>query len=63
MTDLIGFELSEAESRLKESGTEYTVKYTYPLRPLEGTDSVRVIRQRLDGGRVELVVGLFRTKI
>ena len=61
MTDLTGLELREAESRLND--IEYTVKYTHPPKPVEDTDSVRVLRQRVEDGTVELVVGLFKTKI
>lgn len=63
MTDLTGLELREAESRLKDNDIEYTVKYTHPPKPMEETDSVRVLRQRIEDGTVELVVGLFKTKI
>ena len=63
MTDLTGLELREAESWLRDNDIEYTVKYTHPPRPMEETDSTRVLRQRVSGGAVELVVGLFKTKI
>jgi len=59
---LLGMELKKAENLLIALNFEYTVEYYFAPKPLALTDSVRVIRQREEDGRVLLLVSAFKTK-
>lgn len=60
---LLGIELKEAENLLDVLNFKYSVEYYYAPKPLEKTDSLRVVRQKEKDGRVFLLVSAFRTKI
>ena len=60
---LLGMELGAAQNLLVALNMEYAVRFYYAKKPLPQTDSVRVVRQTEENGRVELTVCVFKTKI
>lgn len=59
---LLGMELKKAENLLAVLNFAYSIEYYSAVKPLERTDSVRVIRQREENGRILLVASAFQTK-
>ena len=60
--NLLGMGLEKAENLLTALNFQYGVEYYYAPKPLAQTDSVRVIRQREESGRILLVASAFKTK-
>ena len=63
MTCLVGLTLQEAEAQLAKTDTVYCVKETHAPKPLRDANDVRVLRQRIKNGRLEITVGMFKTEI
>lgn|GEM_PF-5616825 len=59
---LLGMELAEAQRLLTALNIKFEVEYYKAIKPLENTDSVRVIRQTEDKGRIVLLASAFKTK-
>jgi len=55
-------ELAEAQRLLTALNIKFEVEYYKAIKPLENTDSVRVIRQTEDKGRIVLLASAFKTK-
>lgn len=51
--DVVGLPLGEAIHRLREH--PYTLAFTAPVRPKGEPGAVRVIAQRVEGGRMKLI--------
>ncbi len=58
---LLGMELYKARYLLCALNIPYTVSCCAARKPLEHTDSVRVMRQRMKAGRLALTAGAFQT--
>jgi len=63
LTDLLGWRLTDALNVLEEQDIAYRIIETYAPKPLQVTDSARVIRQKKSLDAIELTVGYFKTKI
>ncbi len=59
---LLGMELKKAQAVLSAMNIQYSIEYYYAPKPLEITDSVRVIRQTEEDGHIHLLVSAFKTK-
>lgn len=62
MISLLGMELNHAQNLLCALGFSYTITYCAAPKPLNRTDSVRVIRQSESNGCIQLLASKFRTK-
>lgn len=58
---LLGMELHCAQNLLAALNIPYTVRFYAARKALEKTDSLRVMRQRMEAGTLELLAGAFLT--
>jgi hypothetical protein len=58
---LLGMELGHAQNLLKALNIPYRLSYCAARKPLENTDSVRIMRQRIKAGSLDLTAGAFLT--
>lgn len=58
---LLGMELERAKSLLEALSIPYSVVYYAARKPLEHTDSIRIMRQTQEAGHMLLLAGAFLT--
>ena len=63
MTSVIGLIQDEAKLRLEDLGFDVRIKEYVSRRGVENADSTRVVRQRVEGNTVELIVSHFKTRL